>query len=104
MPEKNVNRDIRQSESEAGAVKIMKWTFGDVKNFAKTVSGGDDYNACDFRRGFVKSGTAFPDDWQDVFIRFATAGTEAQNEFLEKLKAGAYREKWGAGQWEQHRA
>ena len=82
----------------------MKWTFGDVKNFAKTVSGGDDYNACDFRRGFVKSGTAFPDDWQDVFIRFATAGTEAQNEFLEKLKAGAYREKWGAGQWEQHRA
>ena len=80
--------------------KKMKWSFGDVKEFAKTVPGGDDYNACDFRRGFVKSGTAFPDNWKDVFIRFAAAGIEVQDEFLEKLKAGAYREKWGAGQWE----
>ncbi len=79
--------------------KKMKWSFGDVKEFAKTVKGGDDYNACDFRRGFVKSGTAFPDNWQDVFRSFAAAGLEAQDEFLKKLESGAYISKWGEGVW-----
>ena len=79
--------------------KKMKWTFGEVKEFAKTVKGGDDYNACDFRRGFVKSGTAFPDNWQDVFRSFAAAGLEAQDEFLKKLEGGAYISKWGEGVW-----
>ena len=79
--------------------KKMKWTFGDVKEFAKTVPGGDDYNACDFRRGFVKSGTAFPDNWQDVFRSFASAGLEAQEEFLKKLESGDYISKWGMGEW-----
>ena len=79
--------------------KKMKWTFGDVKEFAKTVPGGDDYNACDFRRGFVKSGTAFPDDWQDIFRRFAAADRKIQEEFLKDLESGAYREKWGMAEW-----
>lgn len=79
--------------------KKMEWSFGDVKEFAKTVPGGDDYNACDFRRGFVKSGTAFPDNWQDVFRSFASAGLEAQDKFLKKLESGDYISKWGMGEW-----
>ena len=79
--------------------KKMKWTFGDVKEFAKTVKGGDDYNACDFRRGFVRSGTAFPEDWREIFTRYAAADREAQEEFLQRLESGEYRERWGTGQW-----
>ena len=63
--------------------------------FTRSVPGGDDYTAGDFYTGFESSHTCFPPDWQDVFIRFAAASGEAQNQFLDDLTAGAYREKWG---------
>ena len=95
---KKIRGRIEKKKNKLTAKK-MNWTFGDVKEFAKTVPGGDDYNACDFRRGFVRSGTAFPDNWRDVFRSFASAGLEAQDEFLRRLESGAYISKWGEGHW-----
>ncbi len=71
-------------------------SVAEIRKFAATVRGGDDYNACDFRRGFIRSKTKFPDDWQDIFTRFAAADRQAQDEFLDKLQSGVYREKWGS--------
>ena len=97
-PEKEKDKNYKPDCTDT-SVREMKWTFGDLKKLASTVRGGNDYNACDFRRAFVKSGTAFPDDWQDIFRRFAAADSKIQDEFLKSLESGAYRDKWGAGQW-----
>ena len=63
--------------------------------FARSVPGSSDYTASDFHSGFVKSHTYFPDDWQDIFRRLTAAPQELQWKFLDDLKAGAYRDKWG---------
>ena len=70
-------------------------SVAEIRRFAQKVYGGNDYNACDFRRGFLESGTMFPDDWQDIFIRFAGSSPEVQERFLKDLGNGVYREKWG---------
>ena len=70
-------------------------SVAEIRRFAQKVYGGNDYNACDFRRGFLESGTMFPDDWQDIFIRFAGSSPEVQEQFLKDLGNGVYREKWG---------
>lgn len=70
-------------------------SVAEMRTFGDTVPGSNDYLACGFRRGFVNSGTIMPDDWQDIYIRFVKAGREQQNEFLDLLESGAYREKWG---------
>lgn len=71
-------------------------SVAEIKKFAAAVPGGDDYIACDFRRAFIRSKTKFPDDWKEIFTRFAAADKTSQSEFLDKLQSGAYREKWGS--------
>lgn len=63
--------------------------------FARSIPGASDYTASDFYSGFTKSGTRFPEDWQDIFRRLTAAPQEVQWKFLDDLKAGAYREMWG---------
>ena len=67
----------------------------EIRAFGQTVPGSNDYLACDFRKGFLRSGTRVPPDWKEVYIRFAAAGNDKQSEFLDLLEKGAYREKWG---------
>ena len=71
-------------------------SVAEIKKFAAAVPGGDDYIACDFRRAFIRSKTKFPDDWKEIFTRFAAADKTSQSEFLDKLQSGAYRDKWGS--------
>ena len=77
-----------------GAEKTV--TVAEIRRFADTVYGGDAYNACDFRRAFINSGTRFPSDWKDIFTRFAAADSKTQVQFLDDVEAGKYLEKWGA--------
>ena len=77
-----------------GAEKAV--SVAEIRRFAKTVYGGDAYNACDFRRAFINSGTKFPSDWKDIFTRFAAADSKTQVQFLADVEAGKYLEKWGA--------
>lgn len=82
--------------AEGGTVSPEKIvSVAEIKKFAATVTGGDDYIACDFRRAFIRSKTKFPDDWKDIFTRFAAADKTSQSEFLDNLQSGVYREKWG---------
>lgn len=73
--------------------EVVSWE--EFIRFARSVPGASDYTASDFHSGFLKSHTYFPDDWQDIFIRLTAAPQEVQWKFLDDLKAGAYREKWG---------
>ncbi len=70
-------------------------SVAEMRTFGDTVPGSNDYLACGFRRGFVNSGTRMPDDWQDIYRCFVRAERKQQNEFLDLLESGAYREKWG---------
>lgn len=73
--------------------EVVSWE--EFIRFARSVPGASDYTASDFHSGFVKSHTYFPDDWQDIFRRLTAAPQETQWKFLDDLKAGAYRDKWG---------
>ena len=73
--------------------EVVSWE--EFIRFARSVPGSSDYTASDFHNGFVKSHTYFPDDWQDIFRRLTAAPQETQWKFLDDLKAGAYRDKWG---------
>ena len=62
------------------------------RQFAETV---DSELAEIFYDTFITAETNFPDDWQEVFTRFANAPPEKQNEFLNMLLTGQYKQKWG---------
>ena len=72
-------------------------SVSEMRTFGDTVTGSDNYFACDFRRGFVNSGTRMPGDRQDIYRCFVIAEREQQNKFLKRLESGAFRERRGRG-------
>ena len=50
----------------------------------------------EFYDAFHDSKTKIPDDWKNLYYKYAKADLSAQIEFVEKLKRGEYRDKWGA--------
>ena len=67
----------------------------EMLDFASKVPGGQREVMWAFRSAFESSGTRMPVEWQDFYVRFAAADVFQQDAFLQKLKAGDYREKWG---------
>ena len=67
----------------------------EMLDFASRVPGGQREVMWAFRSAFESSGTRMPVEWQDFYVRFAAADVFQQDAFLQKLKAGDYREKWG---------
>lgn len=49
----------------------------------------------EFYDGFHDSETKIPDNWQQLYAQYAAADLMAQITFIEKLKRGEYRDKWG---------
>jgi len=70
-------------------------TYGEIRQFQIDHHIGGGEMVSEFYNGFEKSGTKIPDNWQDLYIRYARAEWKAQNEFIEKLEKGEYIEKWG---------
>lgn len=85
-----LHEEIKQEKPDAGHFV----TVAEIRQFAATVPGGNDYNACDFRRAFLNSGTMLPKNWKEVFVRFAAADSSLQDKFLRDVEGGAYRERW----------
>ncbi len=83
----------RQDEPAAVSVR-------EIRQYAKDVHGGNDYNACEFRNAFIASKTAFPEDWKYVYEHFCQADVQKQNDFLRDMAEGKYRERWGAAKYE----
>lgn len=48
-----------------------------------------------FCDAFVTSGTALPSEWKEIFDRFSNAEPVKQQEFIDRLLTGFYKEKWG---------
>lgn len=80
--------------------KQIEVSVKEIRQLAKTVYGGDDYNACDFRRAFIESGTAFPENWKEVYEYFCQVDSQRQDTFLKDMAAGKYHEKWGTAEYE----
>ena len=80
--------------------KQIEVSVKEIRQLAKTVYGGDDYNACDFRRAFIESGTAFPENWKEVYEYFCQVDSQKQDTFLKDMAAGKYHEKWGTAEYE----
>lgn len=85
-----LHEEIKQEKPDSGHFV----TVAEIRQFAATVPGGNDYNACDFRRAFLNSGTMLPKNWKEVFVRFAAADSSLQDKFLRDVEGGAYRERW----------
>ena len=106
--EKKYSSPIREKNTESVPARLeggglasydgRVMTVEEIRTFSLNVPGSDDYLACDFRRGFINSGTKVPEDWKEIYIRFAAAEREKQLEFLDQLEHGAYREIWGAAE------
>ena len=65
-------------------------------NFSNTVPGGQVFLVWEFRSGFEQSGTIMPPNWQELYERYVAAGESNRIEFLKRLSAGEYRERWGS--------
>ena len=65
-------------------------------NFSNTVPGGQVFLVWEFRSGFEQSGTVMPPNWQELYERYVAAGESNRIEFLKRLSAGEYRERWGS--------
>lgn len=93
--EADTREEKKTCESSAPAEHASVVTLQDVRQFQidNHIGGGE--IACDFYHAFEKSGTRIPDNWQDLYIRYARAGWEDQDEFIERLEKGEYIEKWG---------
>ena len=70
-------------------------TFADIRQFQIDNRVGSGELVSEFYDAFTQSGTRIPDDWQQVYTRYAKAPCLAQVEFIENLTGGKYHEKWG---------
>ena len=70
-------------------------TWNEIRQYQidNHIGGGEIVD--DFYDAFKKSGTRIPDNWQDLYCRFARADYDAQLEFAKNLKDGKYYDKWG---------
>ncbi len=65
-------------------------------DFSNTVPGGQVFLVWEFRSGFEQSGTIMPPNWQELYERYVAAEESNRIEFLKRLSAGEYRERWGS--------
>lgn len=90
-----------QQENNAAAPGALKErghaavTWNEIRQFQidHHIGGGEIVD--DFYDAFKKSGTRIPDNWQDLYCRFAKASYDVQLEFAKNLKAGKYYDRWG---------
>ncbi len=70
-------------------------TYGEIRQFQidNHIGGGEIVD--DFYDAFHESNTRFPENWQQVYTRFARADYPEQDEFVRRLKSGDYHSKWG---------
>ena len=102
-PYRDENTGAAPGRSEGAGLapekKQIEVSVKEIRQFAKTVYGGNDYNACDFRRAFIESGTAFPENWKEVYEYFCQIDVQRQDDFLKGMAAGKFIDKWGAAQY-----
>ncbi|MBQ1453724.1 MAG: hypothetical protein IIZ23_07120, partial [Ruminococcus sp.] len=70
-------------------------TWNEIRQFQIDHHIGSGEIVDDFYDAFKKSGTRIPDNWQDLYCRFAKASYDVQLEFAKNLKAGKYYDRWG---------
>ena len=70
-------------------------TYQEIRQFQieNHIGGGEIVD--DFYDAFHESNTRFPENWQQVYTRFARADYPEQDEFVRRLKSGDYHSKWG---------
>ena len=81
----------RSLEERAHAVTFEEMRQYQIEN---RLGGGE--LVTEFYDAFHDSKTKIPDDWKNLYYKYAKADLSAQIEFVEKLKRGEYRDKWGA--------
>ena len=74
----------------------IELSYADIIHYAREVKIGSPEDASAFRQIFNDTNTCFPPNWQEVFVWFAKASDSKVYEFIEKMKVGEYRDKWGA--------
>lgn len=94
-PSAHTHKEEAASAPHALGERAAAVTYGEIRQFQIDHHIGGGEMVSEFYNGFEKSGTKIPDNWQDLYIRYARAEWEAQNEFIEKLENGEYIEKWG---------
>lgn len=70
--------------------------YNDVRQYQIDNRLGSAEDACDFVDAFNESGTRLPDNWRSVYRQFASAAGDRKAAFLQTLRGGGYRDKWGA--------
>lgn len=70
-------------------------TWNEIRQYQidNHIGGGEIVD--DFYDAFHESNTRFPENWQQVYTRFARADYPEQDEFVRRLKSGDYHSKWG---------
>ena len=70
-------------------------TWNEIRQYQidNHIGGGEVVD--DFYDAFHESNTRFPENWQQVYTRFARADYPEQDEFVRRLKSGDYHSKWG---------
>ena len=80
-------------EQEKKPPLFVSWK--EVREYSEFLKEAGTFKAEQFHDGFLRSKTAFPEDWKDVYKRYSQAAPELQEEFLTNLYHGIYRGKWG---------
>ena len=70
-------------------------TYQEIRQFQIENHIGSGEIVDDFYDAFHESNTRFPENWQQVYTRFARADYPEQDEFVRRLKSGDYHSKWG---------
>ena len=90
-----------QQENNAAAPRALEErghaavTWNEIRQYQidNHIGGGEIVD--DFYDAFHESNTRFPENWQQVYTRFARADYPEQDEFVRRLKSGDYHSKWG---------
>lgn len=93
--EADTREEKKTCESSAPAERASAVTYGEIRQFQidNHIGGGEIVD--DFYDAFHESNTRFPENWQQVYTRFARADYPEQDEFVRRLKSGDYHSKWG---------
>ena len=94
--------DTHTQEKSASAPRALEErghaavTWNEIRQFQIDNRIGSGEMVESFFYAFKNSGTRIPEDWRDLYTKYARAGYEAQKKFRLNLHAGNYIDKWGA--------
>ena len=95
LTDTHTHKEEAASAPHALGERASAVTYGEIRQFQidNHIGGGEIVD--DFFDAFHESNTRFPENWQQVYTRFARADYPEQDEFVRRLKSGDYHSKWG---------